>query len=72
MLFHNEAAFQLLNNSGVVYDAVIKFRADILHKSLPHISFPLKHGWLYVPIGKDPGDPNWANGASAVAEAAVR
>lgn len=65
MLFHNMHAYVLVNSSGHSYDAVLKFRSDIQHYTLPRIDFPLVEGRLYVPIGKDPGDPHWNDGVSA-------
>jgi len=53
--FHNARAFDMVAASGVSYDAVLKFRADIGVDRLPRIDFPVPEGTLFVPYGHDYG-----------------
>ena len=58
MYYHNKMAFELVKNSGIAYDYIVKYRSDcIINDS--HIPFDdFEPGHLYIPYGQDWGGVN--------------
>lgn len=60
MFFHNQNCIKLIKNSGVKYDIIIKYRADITSDSILDIYqlSPIEENTIYVPEGNDFGGIN--------------